>query len=159
MTRPRSLFLTGCGQARVQRDRQTISNTAFLWRRIRRAAKAAEADRYKGAPSPVAPLIFDFFASYPTVQGFAPDVAFRQTTDASVKRLKAIYAARNYRKIKRSPISIAAAADLLTMIAEMTDGAATFAALLDGGALDEEPLEKTLIWLLKYDLIGTCDAI
>ena len=124
-----------------------------------RAAKAAEADRYKGAPSPVAPPIFDFFASYPTVQGFAPEIAFRLSPDASAKRLKAIYVARNYRKIKRSPISIAAATDLLTMIAEMADGAANFAALLGSGALDEEPLEKTLIWLLKYDLIETCDAI
>ncbi len=49
----------------------------------RRAAKAAEADRYKGVPSPVAPPIFDFFASYPTVQGFAPNVAFRQTPASS----------------------------------------------------------------------------
>ncbi len=45
------------------------------------------------------------------------------------------------------------------MIAEMTKGAATDTALLDSEALDEEPLEKTLIWLLKYDLIETCDAI
>ncbi len=123
---------------------------------IRRAAKRSEVDRYKDVPSPVAPPIFDFFACYPTVQSFAPEVRFSLAANASEDRLKLIYQARNYQTVKRTPLNLKAASEVLGLIGDWKAKAAPdFTALLKASEHGEEVVEKTLIWLLKYDLIRT----
>lgn len=121
---------------------------------IRRAAPKADADRYRGAPSPVAPPVFDFFASYPTSQGFSAAMTFCLSGDAPLSRLATIYQARGYERVKRSPLNIAAAKAVLGLIEGWPDGGGpSFQAIVKASSETEEVLEKTLIWLLKYDLI------
>ena len=125
---------------------------------IRRAASADDAARYDGVPSPVAPPVFDFFACYPTTQSFSADATFRLAAEAPLDRLSAIYQIRDYQTLKRTPLNLAAAREVLGLLgAWKSDEAPTFAALLSASEHSEEVVEKTLIWLLKYALIDCAD--
>ena len=122
---------------------------------IRRAAGRADGARYKGMPSPVAPPVFDFFACYPTRQGFAADITFAAEADAE-ERLKLVYQTRNYSTVKRSPLNLQAAGEMLRLIAGWEGEAGpTYRDLAAASSHTEEIVEKTLIWLLKYDLIAS----
>ncbi len=135
---------------------QIIPQYEAFWAELdamRRAATRAEGARYKDVPSPVAPPVFDFFACYPTTQGFAADVTFAAEPDADA-RLKLVYQARNYSTVKRSPLNLKAAGEVLRLIGGWTDKAGpTYRDLVGASSHTEEIVEKTLIWLLKYDLI------
>lgn len=121
---------------------------------IRRAATQAEADQYKGVPSPVAPPVFDFFASYPTSQSFTVEETFRLSGQNPRDRLAVIYQARRYDTIKRSPLNFEAATAVLGLIEAWPDAAGpSFHRIVEASEEGEEVVEKTLIWLLKYDLI------
>ncbi len=122
---------------------------------IRRAATKEESERYKDVPSPVAPPVFDFFACYPSTQGFAPGVTF-SAEDNVVERLKLIYQTRNYSTVKRSPLNLQAADELLKVILGWKKKTGlNFAKLVSSTSQSEEIVEKTLVWLVKFDLIQT----
>ena len=122
---------------------------------IRRAATKEESERYKDVPSPVAPPVFDFFACYPSTQGFAPGVT-SSAEDNVVERLKLIYQTRNYSTVKRSPLNLQAADELLKVILGWKKKTGlNFAKLVSSTSQSEEIVEKTLVWLVKFDLIQT----
>lgn len=123
---------------------------------IRRAASPEAMARYDSVPSPVAPPVFDFFACYPTRQSFGPEEAFRLTGETAADRLSLIYQVRDYKTLKRTPLNLDAAQEMLDLIGGWKKKKGpSFPALVKASEHSEEIIEKTLIWLLKYDLIET----
>lgn len=73
-----------------------------------------------------------------------------------MERLKLIYQTRNYSTVKRSPLNLQAADELLKVILGWKKKTGpNFAKLVSSTSQSEEIVEKTLVWLVKFDLIQT----
>jgi glycosyltransferase involved in cell wall biosynthesis len=125
---------------------QIIPQMQDIWAEQDRMRRADPGQRYGAHALPVAPAPSALFGGYPTeIAGFGPQVFVPTGRDD----LQAVLAVRNYQGLNRifaAPDQIAA---ILTALGEGGTAPKIAAAL----SLAPIAVERTLIWLLKYDFI------
>lgn len=144
------------GQARAQSLydwRVIIPQMQELWDEqdsLRRAGQS-RALRYPADGLPVAPSPTALFAAYPTLQTRFSTDRFTKADTATPERLSEVLGLRNYLALKRM---FADPGQIAAVLAAVGDGHQTAEAIAQVLPLARPTVDRILIWLLKYALIG-----
>ncbi|MGB0798111.1 MAG: glycosyltransferase family 4 protein [Planktomarina sp.] len=134
-----------------------IPQTQDYWAELTKIRKSAQKVRplqYGMATNPISPNSGDLFAGYPTQQGGLESETFFATNGSNEKAVANVLKTRGYEKVRRYPVGQQAIVNVLNFVVSKT-GNVTLEDIITGTGMTESAVKRSVMFLLKYDLLRT----